>query len=73
MAFPPTRGRDMLDIQNSWKAHPPGLVGHGADVGAEDARVMVPAEVNISLPRDTMEQIAIPASINGRDLSRGQP
>ena len=63
----------MLDIQNGWKAHPPGLAGHGVGVGADDPRVMVPADVNIPFPRDTIEQIAIPASINGRDLSRGQP
>ena len=63
----------MIDLQNGSKAHPPGLVGHGVGVGADDAHVMVPADVNIPLPRDTMEQIAIPASINGRDLSRGRP
>lgn len=39
----------------------------------DDAQVLVPDEVDVQLPRDTMEQIAVPASINGRDLSKGQP
>lgn len=39
----------------------------------DDAHVLSPQEVDIPLPRDTSEQIAVPASINGRDLSQGQP
>ena len=39
----------------------------------EDAQVLIPEEVDIPLPRETVEQIAVPASINGRDLSEGQP
>jgi hypothetical protein len=39
----------------------------------DDARVLSPEEVDIPMPRDTAEQIAVPASINGRDLSQGQP
>ena len=39
----------------------------------EEAQVLVPDEVDIPLPRETVEQIAVPASINGRDLSQGQP
>lgn len=39
----------------------------------DDAQVLVPDEVDIPLPRETAEQIAVPASINGRDLSQGQP
>jgi hypothetical protein len=39
----------------------------------DEAQVLIPEEVDIPLPRDTVEQIAIPASINGRDLSQGQP
>lgn len=39
----------------------------------DDAHVLVPEEVDVPLPRDTMEQIVVPASVNGRDLSRGKP
>jgi len=39
----------------------------------DEAQVLVPEEVDIPLPRETAEQIAVPASINGRDLSQGQP
>jgi len=39
----------------------------------DEAQVLIPEEVDIPLPRETVEQIAVPASINGRDLSRGQP
>jgi hypothetical protein len=39
----------------------------------ENAQILSPEEVDIPLPRETVEQIAVPASINGRDLSQGQP
>ena len=39
----------------------------------DDAQVLIPEEVDIPLPRETVEQICVPASINGRDLSRGTP
>jgi hypothetical protein len=39
----------------------------------DDAQVLSPDEVDLPLPRETVEQIAVPASINGRDLSQGQP
>lgn len=39
----------------------------------DDAQVLIPEDVNIPLPRDTAEQICVPASINGRDLSQGTP
>lgn len=39
----------------------------------DDAIVLSPEEVDIALPRKTSEQICVPASINGRDLSQGQP
>lgn len=39
----------------------------------DEAQVLIPEEVDIPLPRETVEQIAVPASINGRDLSQGQP
>lgn len=39
----------------------------------EDPQILIPEEVDIPMPRDTVEEIAVPASINGRDLSRGQP
>ena len=41
--------------------------------GSQVAQILIPEEVDIPLPRDTIEQVAVPASINGRDLSEGQP
>lgn len=40
---------------------------------SHEAQVLIPEEVSIPLPRETAEQIAVPASINGRDLSQGTP
>jgi len=51
----------------------PRQTGTIGDATVGDAHVVVPEEVDIPLPRDTVEQITVPASINGRDLSRGQP
>ena len=39
----------------------------------EHPAVLIPEKVDIPLPRQPIEQVAVPASINGRDLSRGQP
>lgn len=39
----------------------------------DEAQVLSPEEVHLPMPRETVEQIAVPASINGRDLSQGQP
>ena len=39
----------------------------------EATQVAVPQEVDVPLPPTPKEQIAVPASINGRDLSKGQP
>ena len=39
----------------------------------EGAQVMAPETVDVPLPKTTPEQIAVPASVNGRDLSQGQP
>ena len=39
----------------------------------DEVHVAVPHEVNVPLPPTTQEQISIPASINGRDLSDGRP
>ena len=39
----------------------------------EHPKVLIPEEVDIPLPKQTIEEVAVPASINGRDLSRGQP
>lgn len=51
------------------KPHPAGRPPTVPD----EAQVLSPEEVDIPLPRETAEQIAVPASINGRDLSQGQP
>lgn len=40
---------------------------------AVDAQVMVPDVVDIPLPKPARQQIAVPASVNGRDLSAGRP
>jgi hypothetical protein len=40
---------------------------------AADAQVVVPEAVDIPLPKPVEQQIAVPASINGRDLSDGKP
>ena len=65
----------MLHLDVIINRHPPLPEQTGAlsDVAPHDAQVVVPDEVDIPLPRETVEQIAVPASINGRDLSKGQP
>ena len=40
---------------------------------SEDTQIAAPHEVDIPLPPSPQEQIAVPASINGRDLSKGRP
>jgi len=40
---------------------------------AADAQVVVPKAVDIPLPKPVDQQISVPASINGRDLSDGKP
>jgi hypothetical protein len=40
---------------------------------AEEAHVVVPEAVDIPLPKPPGQQMAVPASINGRDLSDGRP
>lgn len=52
---------------------PPEQTGALSDTVHEQVQVVVPEEVDMPLPRETVEQIAVPASINGRDLSQGQP
>ena len=39
----------------------------------ENTQIASPHAVNVPLPPAPQEQIAVPASINGRDLSRGKP
>jgi hypothetical protein len=40
---------------------------------AREAQVMVPEAVDVPLPKPADQQLAVPASINGRDLSEGRP
>jgi hypothetical protein len=40
---------------------------------AEKAQIALPEVVDVPLPKEPSEEIAVPASINGRDLSRGGP
>ncbi len=39
---------------------------------ADDVQVMVPEAVQLPLPKAPWEEISVPASINGRDLSSGR-
>ncbi|HEX5935653.1 MAG TPA: hypothetical protein VFY63_15950 [Pseudorhizobium sp.] len=39
---------------------------------AEDMHVVVPEDVNLPFPKRPQEEISVPASINGRDLSTGR-
>jgi hypothetical protein len=38
----------------------------------EELQVVVPGAVALPLPRTAREEISVPASINGRDLSTGR-
>ncbi len=38
----------------------------------EDVQVLVPEAVELPLPKRPQEEISVPASINGRDLSTGR-
>lgn len=38
----------------------------------EELRVVVPGAVILPLPKSPREEISVPASINGRDLSTGR-
>ena len=38
----------------------------------EDVQVLVPEVVELPLPKRPQEEISVPASINGRDLSTGR-
>jgi hypothetical protein len=40
---------------------------------AKKAQIADPEVVDVPLPKEPSEEIAVPASINGRDLSRGGP
>lgn len=40
---------------------------------AKEAQVVVPEAVDVPLPKPPGQQLAVPASINGRDLSEGRP
>lgn len=51
-------------------AAPPTPPGRTPDY---EVQVRVPEEVDLALPKAPVEEIAVPASINGRDLSLGQP
>jgi hypothetical protein len=38
-----------------------------------EPQVMVPQVVDLTLPKTTVEEIAVPASVNGRSLADGRP
>lgn len=39
---------------------------------AQDMQVLVPEAVELPLPRKPQDEISVPASINGRDLTTGR-
>ena len=39
---------------------------------SEEVQVLVPEAVELPLPKAPQEEISVPASINGRDLSSGR-
>ncbi|SIQ12218.1 hypothetical protein SAMN05880590_102128 [Rhizobium sp. RU35A] len=45
-------------------------IRHGS--APQGRQVMVPAKVELPLPRTPQEEMLVPASINGRDLSSGR-
>lgn len=38
-----------------------------------EPRILIPEVVDVPLPKEPTEEITLPASINGRDLSEGKP
>lgn len=38
-----------------------------------EPQVMVPQKVDVTLPKTTLQEITLPASINGRSLANGRP
>ncbi|MBX9457298.1 MAG: hypothetical protein KL863_15430 [Rhizobium sp.] len=60
---------DSFPIDQS--AQPAGTVQK--NVATPEPHILAPEAVDMPLPRQTAEQIVVPASINGRDLSEGQP
>jgi hypothetical protein len=51
-----------------------GIFRHKLKVtDAREAQVVVPEAVDVPLPKPPDQQLAVPASINGRDLSAGKP
>jgi hypothetical protein len=60
------------------QAIPSGAMGPASGrpldgVVPRDPKILVPEHVGTPLPKQTIEEVTVPASINGRDLSRGQP
>lgn len=54
-------------------AHTPDNTPKLPETDGEEVQVAVPETVDMTLPRTQAAEIAIPASINGRDLSQGGP
>jgi hypothetical protein len=38
-----------------------------------ELQVMVPQIVDLALPKTTVQEVAVPASVNGRSLADGRP
>lgn len=63
----------MLHHDSFPSALPATSVPEARTTTREKVHVLVPEDVTIARPKGTMEQICVPASINGRDLSSGRP
>ena len=64
MLYPPPLPSGTI-LPEARPPHPGGMPEHPT--------ILIPEEVDLPLPKRTIEEVAVPASINGRDLSRGHP
>ncbi|MBP2562447.1 hypothetical protein J2857_005238 [Neorhizobium galegae] len=48
------------------------ILTKSADREAEERHVAVPQQVDLPLPSNPMEEVAVPASIDGRDMANGR-
>jgi hypothetical protein len=46
---------------------------HPTRENRREPQVMMPQKVDLALPKTTLQEIAVPASINGRSLANGRP
>jgi hypothetical protein len=70
-----SRGKD-LTMYNLFRRLFGGISGRAEPAAREyhpeEVQVLVPEAVELPLPKAPQEEISVPASINGRDLSSGR-